>query len=97
MAITNVRKVSNVTGDFSDFGWANITVQNGNTSVTADFPELQLPLYPQANVTNSAGLQRSGFVVTTSGSTVTVANNGTTTTFASGDIVTVVAFSERGI
>lgn len=97
MAIINTRKVSQATGQFNDFAWAHVTVENGNTTFTVAFPELQLPLRAEASVLTSAGLQKSGFLVTVSGSDVTVANNGSTTTFASADTALVKAFSANGI
>lgn len=97
MAITNVRKISQTIGNYADQGFANITVESGNTSVTASFPELKGTLFATADVVSSAGLQRTGFVVTVSGKTVTVANNGSTTTLASADVVTIQAFSSQGI
>lgn len=97
MPITNVRKVSQTIGNFTDQGFANITVNSGDTSVAAAFPELKGTLFATADVVASNGLQRIGFVVTVSGRTVTVANNGSTTTLASGDVVTIQAFSSQGI
>ena len=97
MAITNKLKISQATGQFNDFGWADITVENGNTTVTTAFPQLQLPIRAEASVLTSAGLQKSGFIVTVSGYEVTVANNGSTTAFASADTLLVKAFSHNGI
>lgn len=45
----------------------------------------------------SAGLEKSGLVYTTSGATVTIANNGSTTTLVSGDVITVLALASRAI
>lgn len=49
------------------------------------------------DVRTTAGLNKAGLVVTTSGATVTIANNGSTTTLVSGDVINVIALASRAI